>query len=266
MPKVSVIMGVYNNKNNVLLEKSIDSIINQTFDDWEFLICNDGSTDDTLSQLERITKKDNRITILSYNQNKGLNYALNTCLQQAKGEYIARQDDDDISKPERIQKEVDFLDDNPDYVLVGTCADVFDDSGIWGRYDVPEKPEKKDFYWNSPFIHPSIMVRKSAYDELKGYRCAKETRRCEDYDFFMRLYAAGKKGYNIQELLYEYRMDNNPREKHRPMKYRIDEAIVRYKGYEAMGNLIKGIPYVFKPIVVGLIPQKFLCRIKKKRY
>ena len=259
-------MGVYNNKNFELLQKSVDSIVNQTFTDWEFIICDDGSINGTLSQLKAIAKKDSRIRVLSYKENKGLNFALNTCLHYARGEYIARQDDDDISKPERFQKQEDFLNKHLEYDVVGTCAEVFDDNGIWGKYEVPEKPEKNDFYWNSPFMHPTVMVRKSAYNELNGYRCAKESRRCEDIDFFMRFYASGRKGYNIQENLYEYRMDNNSYEKHRPMKYRIDEAIVKYKGYKAMKNLLGGIPFVIKPILVGMIPQKLLYKIKKKNY
>lgn len=266
MPSVSIIMGVYNCKNYKLLDKSIRSILNQTFSDFEFLICNDGSTNDTLEHLKKIELEDSRIKVLSYEKNRGLNYALNTCLKEAKGKYIARQDDDDISKPQRLEKEYRFLENNDKYSIVGTLADVFDDDGIWGKYDNPQKPTKRDFYWNSPFIHPTVMIRKEAYDAVGGYRIAKETRRCEDIDLFMRMYAMGYEGYNIQECLYLYRMVNTPDEKYRPMKYRIDEAIVKYKGYKAMGNLLCGIPYVFKPLIVGMIPQKILYNIKKKMY
>lgn len=266
MPKVSVIMGVYNCKNYELLDQSIDSILKQTFQDFEFIICNDGSTNGTLEYLKSIESKDKRIKILSYEENRGLNYALNTCLEKATGEYIARQDDDDISAPDRLEKEIEFLDNNPKYAIVGTLADVFDDDGIWGKYDNPERPSKNDFYWNSPFMHPTIMIRKEAYDAVNGYRISKETRRCEDIDLFMRMYAAGYEGYNIQKRLYSYRMVNDPKIKYRPMKYRIDEAIVKYKGYKAMGNLLCGLPYVVKPILVGMLPQKILYQIKKKRY
>lgn len=259
-------MGVYNCKNLELLRNSVDSILNQTFTDFEFLICNDGSTNGTLEYLKSIESKDKRIKILSYEKNRGLNYALNTCLEKATGKYIARQDDDDISAPDRLEKEVEFLDNNSDYAIVGTLADVFDDNGIWGKYDNPEWPSKYDFYWNSPFMHPTIMIRKGAYDAVNGYRISKETRRCEDIDLFMRMYAAGYKGHNIQKRLYSYRMVNDPKIKYRPMKYRIDEAIVKYKGYKAMGNLLCGLPYVVKPILVGMIPQKILYRIKKRRY
>jgi glycosyltransferase involved in cell wall biosynthesis len=266
MPKVSIIMGIYNCKNFELLDKSVSSILNQSFTDFEFIICNDGSTNGTLDYLRKIEKLDGRIRVISYEKNQGLNFALNSCLNEAKCEYIARQDDDDISRPNRLEKEVEFLDKNQDYAIVGTLADVFDDSGVWGKYDNPERPTKNDFYWNSPFMHPTIMIRKTAYDAVNGYRIAYETRRCEDIDLFMRMYTAGFKGYNIQEKLYSYRMLNDPDVKYRPMKYRIDEAIVKYKGYKAMGNLLGGLSYMVKPIIVGLIPQKLLYQIKKRRY
>lgn len=139
---------------------------------------------------------------------------MNECLAVSQGKYIARQDDDDVSKPERLKKQVRFWDENREYAIVGICADVFDNNGIWGEYTVPEKPQKGDFYWNSPFIHPTIMVRKSAYDAVGGYREAKEIRRCKDYDLFMNLYAKGYRGYSIQEKLYDYRIVRDEKNKH----------------------------------------------------
>lgn len=264
--KVSVIMGVYNCRNYNLLKQSIMSIINQTYTDWEFLICNDGSTDDTLEKLNELKKLDSRIKILSYEENKGLANALNTCLKNANGDFIARQDDDDVSYPNRLERQVKFLENNPQYAFVGTLADICDKNGIWGIYRVDECPDKKSFFWNSPFIHPSIMVRRTMYECVCGYRVAKETRRCEDYDMFMRAYAKGFSGYNIQEKLYKYTYENSPDKKYRPMKYRIDEMIVRYKGFKEMGILIKGIPYIIKPILVGMIPASILSKIKKKQH
>ena len=266
MVKVSIIMGVYNCKDKSLLKNSVQSIINQTYTDWEFIICNDGSTDDTLNYLYEIEKLDNRIKVVSYKENKGLSYALNYSLKMASGEYIARQDDDDVSKPERLKKQVRFLDENREYAIVGTCADVFDNNGIWGEYTVPEKPQKGDFLWNSPFMHPTTMMRKAELLSGGGYREAKETRRCEDYDLFMNLYAKGYRGYNIQEKLYYYRIVRDEKNKHRPMKYRVDEMIVRFRGYKNMRMLLRGMPYVLKPVIIGLIPQSILKQIKRSRY
>lgn len=265
-PKLSVIMGVYNCKEKKLLLESVKSVISQTFLDWELLICNDGSVDDTANFLDEISKLDSRVRILSYDKNCGLNHALNTCLKEARGKYIARQDDDDRSYPQRFETQIQFMEEHPEYSVIGTNADVYDDNGIWGSYKVDEKPTKESFLWNSPFIHPTVMMRKSTLEIVKGYREVKAARRCEDYDLFMRLYAKGYKGYNIQENLYCYRMVNDLRVKHRPMKYRIDEAIIRYQGFRQSQLMPKGIIYVVKPILIGLIPQRILYEIKKKRY
>lgn len=265
MPKISVIMGVYNCKNTDLLLKSVNSIIEQTFTDWEFFICNDGSTDDTLTTLKNIEAMDERIKILTYNENHGLAYALNVCIENANGEFIARQDDDDISLPERFAKQIDFLNKHKEYDIVGSCADVYDDSGIWGAYTVEEKPDKKAFLWNSPFAHPTVMFRTKALKDSGGYRVAKETRRCEDYDLFMQMYSLGYIGYNIQEKIYLYRIENNNK-KYRPMKYRVDEAVVRWKGYKKLKLFPLGFLYVMKPIIIGLIPQKIFRIIRKNQY
>ena len=267
MPKVSIIMGVYNCKRPDLLDKSIMSIIEQTYTDWEFIICNDGSTDGmTLDLLKNYEKVDKRIKIISYRQNHGLAHALNTCLKEAKGEYIARQDDDDESKPERLEKLVNFADKHSEYAVIGSVADVTDDNGVWGEYPLEEKPISKSFYWNSPFAHPTVLMRKEALDVVGGYKVSRETNRHEDYDLFMRMYATGYKGYNIQEKLYKYRIVNGDK-KYRPMKDRINEAAVRYNGFKNLGILRGGgIVYVIKPIIVGLIPQTLFKKIKQMQY
>lgn len=265
MPKISVIMGVYNCRNFSLLKKSIESIINQTFKDWELVICDDGSTNETYQELVQLATMDNRIKIIHYEKNSGLAYALNECIKHSNGEYIARQDDDDISLPTRLEKEIEFLQRNTDVDIVGTNAKVYNDEGVWGNYVVPYAPTKDDFLWNSPFIHPTVMIKKDKLVDVAGYRVAKETRRCEDYDLFMRLYAKGYKGVNLQEYLYKYRIENNNVKK-RPMKYRIDEMIVRYKNYKNLKLGIKAYPYVVKPIILGLIPQSIFRIIRKKVY
>ena len=265
MEKISVIMGVYNCQNFYRLKKSIESILNQTYKNFEFIICDDGSTNETYSYLREFSKLDNRIKVLRYSENKGLSYALNYCIKHSSGEFIARQDDDDISHPKRFAKQIDFLKENQSYDFVGSLANVVsNDEKIWGRYQVPEIPQKKDFLWNSPFIHPTIMFRKESLTQVSGYRVLKITRRCEDLDLFMRMYALGIKGYNLQEFLYDYSFENNDKKVYRKFKYRLDEAFVRFYGYKQMNMLIIGIPNIIKPIMVGLIPQRIMYRIKNK--
>lgn len=264
MPKISVIMGVYNCTSYDSLKKSVDSIINQTFKDWEFIICNDGSTNNTLEMLNKMKSLDDRIKILSYKENKGLANALNCCIKHSTGDFIARQDDNgDISKLERLEKQIKFLNENLEYDFVGSNCLVFNEKGVYGGLKHREIIRKNDFLWNSPFIHATVMFRRRALNLVGGYRIAKETKRCEDYDLFMRMYAIGLKGYNIQENLYNYKVLINKNKKYRPMNDRIDEAIVRFRGFKAMKNLIIGIPFIIKPILIGLIPSNLFAIVQK---
>lgn len=265
MPLITVIMGVYNCKNIELFKKSVLSIIYQSFIDWEFIICNDGSNVATGQMLEQISAYDSRIRIIGYTENKGLAYALNECIKVANGCYIARQDDDDYSRSDRLEKQIKFLEENKSYSFVGATAKVFSSEGVFGQYSVPEIPEKKNFLWNSPFIHPAVMFKKNDLIKAECYRVAPETFRGQDYDLFMRMYALGMKGYNIQEDIYNYKIVINSN-KNRKMKYRIDEVKIRYTGFRKMGILFKGFPFVFKPIIIGMIPQFIFKHITRRKY
>lgn len=265
MLKISVIMGVYNCKNIDALYRSVKSIINQTYKDWEFIICNDGSTDNTLKILKDVATLDKRIKIIGYKENKGLANALNYCLAFSKGQYIARMDTDDIAYPNRFEKQIQFLEKHKDFAFVGSIANVFNKSGIWGMLKMPEYPQKEDFLWNIPFIHPSMMFRKDVLLEINGYSTDEINKRCEDYTLVMDLYSKGFKGYNFQEALIDYYLENGTK-KYRPMKDRIAEAKVRYIGYRKNKILLKGLPYILKPILIGLIPQYIFRLIKRWQY
>ena len=269
MPKISVIMSVYNADNYDILISSVQSILNQDFKDFEFIICNDGSSNNKTNEyLKMIKELDPRIKIIGYKKNMGLAYSRNQCIKICNGKYIAFQDDDDKSEKNRLRIEYDFLEKNQNYSFVGTTANVFEKDKIWGKFDLPEKPVRKDFLWNSPFLNPSMMFRKSVLQEIGGFRVSKETKRAEDYDLFMRLYSKGYKGYNIQQRLFNYRIniDNEKKKKYRPMKDRISEAKVRYRGFKLLHLGYKSIPYVIKPIIVGLIPTSIFYKIRKRQY
>lgn len=264
MAKVTIVMGVYNCKNKTYLYRSVNSIINQSFKDWKLLLIDDGSTDQTLSMLYKVASLDERIRVLNYKPNHGLAYALNYGIENADSEYIARMDDDDISRSDRLDKQIEFLDAHREYGFVGSIANVFNDNGIWGILKMPEKPCVKDFLWNIPFIHPSMVFRKEVF-ELCCYSTDEINRRCEDYTLVMDLYSKDVIGYNIQETLLDYYIANDSK-KYRPMKDRVTEAIVRYRGYKKNRILLRGIPYILKPIILGLIPQVIFKRIKEIQY
>ncbi|MED2972871.1 glycosyltransferase family 2 protein [Fictibacillus sp. B-59209] len=263
-PKVSIIMGVLNGKDRILT--AVDSIKEQTFEDWELIICDDGSTDGTFELLLDIAEKDQRIKPIKNQVNLGLARTLNHCLEVSKGEYIARMDDDDYSYPDRLAIQVDFLNKHPEYDIVCSAIDIFDgEKVLYKKKPISVTPEIADFLWGSCFEHPATIFRASKLREVNGYRFAKETRRAEDYDLFMRMYAAGMRGYNIEKPLLRYYVNVQAMKK-RKFKYRLDEVIVRYKGFKNLGLFPKGYLYVLKPLIVSLIPKKILLKLQRNKY
>lgn len=262
MPKISVIMGIYNTNSPDMVKTAIDSILNQTFKDFEFIICDDGSDDGTYELVKKLTAHDTRVQLIKNERNMGLAASLNRCLEMATGTYIARMDADDSSLPTRLEEQLIFLENNSQYALVTCWADLFSDDGVWGQKRVIAAPEKKDLLFGPPFIHAAMLFRTDILKDLGGYRVCKETLRAEDYDLWMRLYAAGHKGYNLQKILYQIREDKNAYSR-RKYRYRLDEAKVRYRGFKLLELLPGAWPYVVKPLVVGLIPQQLLARLRK---
>jgi glycosyltransferase involved in cell wall biosynthesis len=127
MPKVSVVMPAYNAAKYI--KSAIESVLSQTFDDFELLVINDASTDDTAQIVRDIAAEDERVVLLQNDRGKGVAGAINTGLEHSRGQYIARADADDISYPERFQKQVDYLDLHPEIFLLGTGVALFDDHG-----------------------------------------------------------------------------------------------------------------------------------------
>lgn len=261
MPRISILMGVYNCAETVAA--SIESIQAQTFPDWEFIICDDGSKDQTCQIVADYAKNDPRIRLIRNEQNRGLSYTLNHCLQYAQGEFCARMDGDDLCQPTRFEKQVEFLQTHPEFAFVSTRMTRFDENGV---YQIPEpmdsySPTARDFVRGSPFCHAPVMMRTSAYRAVDGYRDLDRTRGVEDYDLWFRLYAAGLRGYVLQEPLYSM-FDGRDAAKRRTFRRRWNEAWVRWQGYWALHIPFYKRVYVLKPIIIGLIPQWLYRRIR----
>ena len=254
MYKVSVIMGIYNCEQT--LKESIESILNQSYQDFELIMCDDGSKDNTYEIAKQYEDKyPQKIILLKNKTNKGLNYTLNKCLKNANGEYIARQDGDDISLPERFMEEVEFLDKNPQYAIVSCPMIYFDKTGDWGKGTAIEKPEIKDFVLHTPFFcHAPCMVRKEAYDAVKGYTEKKRLLRVEDYHLWIKMYEVGYRGKNIPKQLYLMR-DDKAAYKRRKFRYRVNEAYVRGMAVRKLGLPISGYLYAIQPIIIGILPK-----------
>ena len=260
---VSIIMGVYNCEKTV--GSSIEAIINQTYQNWELIICDDGSKDDTLAVINSYRDKcPNKIVVLQNNVNKGLNFTLNKCLKFAKGQYIARMDGDDVCSPERFEKEVLVLQQEPKVAFVSTLMEHFDETGTWGVSIRKEYPVEKDLLYGPPFCHAPCMIRKSAMSAVDGYSESKWLLRVEDYHLWVKLYQAGFKGKNIQEILYSMRDDKDAYAR-RKFRYRINECYVKILVVKLLKLSKINYIYALKPILLGILPNKLYNYLHKKK-
>lgn len=262
MPKVSVIMGVYNVRNKNYLEKSINSILNQTYKNFEFIICDDGSTNETYKLINELIKNDDRCLLIQNKRNMGLAQTLNNCISIAKGEYIARMDDDDISIKERLEKQVIFLDENPDVDVLGTNAYFIDSTGKrYNEFVGKETIKLEDTIKKCKLIHPSVMMRKKALNLVGDYTVSKLTTRAEDYDLWCKMAERGSKIKNLNTFLLEYREDRDSLKK-RKYIHRIEEFKLKKYWIKRAGYKQSLLIYAYKPLIVGLIPNFIMARRK----
>lgn len=251
---VSIVMGVYNPRSPKRFFQALESIQRQSFSDWELLVYDDGSAEPYQRLIRRAGSLDGRIRCLRGGENRGLAHALNVCIRQAAGRFIARMDDDDLAKPDRLEKQVAFLEAHPQYQWVGSNAELMDDQGVWGFQKMPEIPQTRDYLYNSPFIHPSVMFRRDVLILCGGYDESRQYLLCEDYELFMRLHHRGNRGYNLQDPLLQY-WESYESYRKRTFRRRLREMRLRYRGFRDMGLLeTSTFPYVLKPLLTGSIP------------
>ncbi|MDO5012825.1 MAG: glycosyltransferase family 2 protein, partial [Pseudomonadota bacterium] len=181
MPRVSVLMPAYNSEKYVA--QAIESILNQTFTDFEFIIINDGSTDDTPKIVREYAARDPRIKFIDNAQNQGLIAVLNQGLDLCTGEYIARMDSDDISHPERFQLQVEYLDANPNVGVIGAWARLFGArDGVYKYKPVVRLLDA--LIYGANVAHPAAMIRTSVLRNNKIYYNPKYPH-AEDYGFWV---------------------------------------------------------------------------------
>lgn len=261
--KISVIMGIYNCAET--LPEAIDSILAQTYTNWNMILCDDGSKDNTYDVARRYQEKyPDRMILLKNEENKGLNHTLNRCLQYADGDFIARMDGDDVSLPRRFEKEVQALEKHPEYAIVSMPMVYFDANGEWGYGKANPYPMKKDFLYGTPFCHAPCMVRREAYESVRGYTDDPKYLRVEDYDLWIKMYAAGYQGMNLTEPLYCMRDDRDAVAR-RKFRYRINEFFVLCKAIHVLHLPVYGYIYALRPLIVGILPTFIYEFLHKKR-
>ncbi len=202
LPLVSVVMAVYN--GSAYLEEAIESILSQTYAKFEFIIINDGSSDDTTNVIKSFSEKDQRIIILNNEHNLGLTKSLNKGVNLAHGEFIARMDADDVSLSNRLKEQVDFLIKNADYVCVGSNVDLINAEGKkTGTVKLPEIAFIPNYLKKrNCFVHGTLMFRSSALPKVGGYD--ENYQLAQDYELLLRLSNDGQLG-NIDRVLYRLR-------------------------------------------------------------
>lgn len=201
LSQVSILMPVYHTAP--YLREAIDSMLSQTFTDFELIVLNDCSPDNAEEILD--TYNDPRIVRYRGEKNVGLSNVLNIGIELARGKYIARMDSDDISLPNRLQVQVDYLEAHPEIDLVSVGMQLFGDNDeIWIR-DQDFEEMKIRALFRSPVLHASSVWRKESF-EKQGLRFRQEMVPCEDYDLWTRALVRGLKFANLSEVLYRYRI------------------------------------------------------------
>lgn len=200
---ISVLMPVYNPGS--YLRGAIDSILNQTFSDFEFLIINDGSTDESLDIIASYS--DPRIKVINNQKNLGLSPSLNRAAMMARGKYLARMDADDVTLPDRFQRQVSYLEKHSEVGVLGGSIRIIDERGDM-LLQVPPVPYEPiavqwEMLFRNPMIHPTIMMRRGLYQQVGGYASARIL--SEDYDLWRRLIKITQLA-NLREVIHYYRM------------------------------------------------------------
>lgn len=252
---ISVIIPTFNASNSI--EQAVDSVLNQTYQNFEIIIVDDLSTDDTWNKLLKIRNKDSRVHIFQNEKNSKSAFTRNNAVSKTKGDYIAQLDDDDYWASDKLQKQLEFLECHSDIDFVGTNAFIWDREGIYGEIERPMYPSAKDLVKTSAFVNPSIMFRKKSFQAVGGYRVSSETVRGQDYDLFLRMYSERMRGANIQENLTYYYKDNAYYNKI-SWQSRIGEAKFKYRNFKKMGMLPQSLHYVIKPIIAIFVPNNLM--------
>jgi len=225
VPKVSVLMSVYNGE--AYLERSITSILSQTYRDFEFLIFNDASTDSTEAILKNV--HDPRIKVITNTVNLGLTRSLNKGIGIARGKYIARMDADDLSLPFRFEIQVGFLDSHPEYAILGSSYLLIDQEGrtlSLVKVPVDDSQIRENLLKQNCFGHGSVMMRREAVQRVGGYD---ERFKCsQDYELWLRIVEAFKAS-NIEEALYCWRLSNDSISKMNEWEQKYYASLARFE-------------------------------------
>lgn len=251
MIRITVIMGIYNCADTLV--EALDSLYAQTYQNFKIVLCEDGSSDNTYEVAKAYADKHDNIKLVRNEKNKGLNITLNHCLEYADTEYVARMDGDDLSKPDRFEKEIKFLDEHPEYAVVSTAMDYFDNHGVFMTGRGQGEIKKEHFLRGTPICHAPCMARTKVIRAVGGYSVDEKLLRVEDYHLWFKVFAAGYKLYSMDEPLYQMRDDRNAVAR-RTWKGYVNVFRVMRSGFKMIGLPWYYQFYSLRPIIIGLLP------------
>lgn len=264
---VAVIMSVYHSDDPEMLETAITSILNQTAK-CDLLVYQDGDIPDELSVVLKKHEEKNNIQLFVNLINKGLasglNYLINYALEK-KYDYIARMDSDDISRLTRIEKQVNFLNENSDIDVLGTSCREFGASFALEEKHLPRTHEELlDFsIFRCPFIHPTVMFRSSVFE--KGNRYPENTTLTEDMALWFQLLNNNIQFANLNEILLDYRLNEGTIKRRKGLKKASSEINIRLKNMVTLNRVnVKNLALISSRIIFHLLPD-FLVKLAYKK-
>lgn len=259
--RISVLMGIYNCAST--LSEALDSLLAQTYQGFKVVMCDDGSNDNTYEVAKAYADKYENFILIRNERNMGLNYTLNHCLEYADTEYIARMDGDDLSKPTRLETEITFLDEHPEYAVLSTPMDYFDEKGVFMTGKGCGEIKKENFLKGTPICHAPCMARTAVIKAVGGYSVDDRLLRVEDYHLWFKVFAAGYKLYSIPEALYQMRDDRNAIAR-RTWKNYVHVHHVMRTGFKMIGLPWYYQIYSLRPIITGLLPNWLYNRLHRR--
>lgn len=258
MPKVSVIMAVFNTEK--FLPDAIESILYQDFSDFEFLILDDCSTDNSYKILQKYAQKDIRIKIFQNSKNMWISYTRNRLIELSSADFIVTQDSDDMSFWNRLSLQYDFLQKNPDFAVVSGNNVIINEKGnVVGKRKYSDDISK-NILKKSPISQPSSMFRKQIFYEVGGYN--KNLDYAEDYDLWLKMYQKWYKIKNLWENLIYYRIRSG-QTKSEKLKKTLKNTIFIQKNAIKNGlkPSISDRIYIFLEQILLLLPDKIILKI-----
>lgn len=256
-PKISVVMPAYNVEN--FISESIESVLNQTYTDFEFIIIDDCSKDRTWQIIQEYAKKDSRILCFKNEVNLGNAGNANKCLELVKGEYIARMDSDDWSYPDRFEKQINFLEDNPEIGVLGGSMEVTNDSLkdvlFVRKYFEDDSKLKQHIFKQSPFSQPCLMFRTEA---VKGHKYNEKFSPTEDYDYYFRI-GSNCKFANLKDVILKYRLNPTQSSNIKAKRQQLLTLYIRVKAFVEYGYTPSFYDIFFSLMQlasIAILPQK----------